>query len=49
MHEVTRGSRAPACVLFNLPEYRVVDAVGRPDGTRQVVIEGTWAQAGCPD
>jgi transposase len=36
-------------VLLNLPEYRVVDAVDRPDGTREVVIEGTWARAGCPD
>jgi hypothetical protein len=35
-------------VLFNLPEYRVVDAVDRPDGAREVVIEGTWAQAACP-
>ncbi len=49
MDEVTRGSRTPACVLFNLPEYRVVDAVDRPDGIREVVIEGTWDQAGCPD
>ena len=43
-----RGSRTPACVLFNLPEYRVIDAVDRPDGAREVVIEGTWVQAACP-
>lgn len=49
MSEATSPSRAAASVLFNLPEYRVIDAVDRPDGAREVSVEGVWDEAACPE
>jgi hypothetical protein len=34
-------------VLFNLPDYHVIDAVDLPGGGRRVVIEAT-SPPGCP-
>jgi transposase len=36
-------------VLFDLPGYRVLDAVDLPGGGRRVVIEAVPAEDGCPD
>jgi hypothetical protein len=35
-------------VLFDLPGYRVLDAVDTDDGRRQVKIASTTLEAGCP-
>lgn len=44
-----RGSlRDAASVLFDLPGYRVEDAVDLPDGRRQVLIVSTGEEAACP-
>jgi transposase len=50
------GSLAAACVLgvppacggVNLPDHRVLDALDLPGGGRQVLIESTTGEAGCP-
>ncbi|MGP9605133.1 transposase family protein, partial [Brachybacterium sp. AOP42-E1-35] len=36
-----------ASTIFNLPNYRVIDAVDLPDGGRRVVIAST-VPPGCP-
>lgn len=51
MIEPTSSRRDAASVLFNLPGYRVLDAVDRPGeegGGRWVLIASTAAQAACP-
>ena len=47
MHESTGSQRDAASTIFNLPNYRVTDAVDLPDGGRRVVIAST-APPGCP-
>ncbi len=47
MFEPTGSRRDAASTVFNLPGYRVIDAVDLPDGQRQVVVEST-AAPGCP-
>lgn len=48
MIEATCSRRDGASVLFNLPGYRVIDAVVTALGVRRVVIESSEAEAGCP-
>ena len=47
MHESTGSQRDAASTIFNLPNYRVIDAVDLPDGGRRVVIAST-VPPGCP-
>ena len=47
MIEPTGSRREAASVLFNLPDYHVIDAVDLPGGGRRVVIEAT-SPPGCP-
>jgi hypothetical protein len=46
--EATGSSREAASVLFDLPGYRVIEAVDRPGQLRQVIITGIAAEAPCP-
>ena len=48
MIEATGSPREAASVLFDLPGYRVIDAVDRPGQLRQVTIASIAAQAACP-
>ena len=41
--------RDAATVLFDLPGYRVLDAVDDPDGGRQVLVEPVDSVGHCPD
>lgn len=47
MFEPTVLQRDAASTIFNLPDYRVIDAVDLPGGGRQVVVEAT-SPPGCP-
>ncbi|WP_368669061.1 transposase family protein, partial [Micrococcus sp. GbtcB5] len=47
VHESTGSQRDAASAIFNLPNYRVIDAFGQPDGGRRVVIAST-VPPGCP-
>lgn len=47
MSEPTRLSRDAASLIFNLPDYRVIDAIDLPDGRRRIEVE-TTGPAGCP-
>ncbi|WP_250446581.1 ISL3 family transposase [Actinotalea sp. C106] len=47
MFEPTGSRRDAASTIFNLPDYRVIDAVEGPGGQRQVVVQST-APPGCP-
>lgn len=47
MHENTGSQRDAASTIFNLPNYRVTDAVDLLDGGRRVVIAST-VPPGCP-
>ncbi len=47
MFEPTGWLRDAASMIFNLPDYRVIDAVDLPECGRQVVVEST-APPGCP-
>ncbi len=47
MFESTGSRRDAASTIFNLPDYRVTDALELPDGGRRVVVEST-AAPGCP-
>ncbi|MGO3180961.1 MAG: ISL3 family transposase, partial [Brevibacterium linens] len=47
MHENTGSQRDAASTIFNLPNYRVIDATDLPDGGRRVVITST-VTPGCP-
>lgn len=43
------GSRRDAAsTIFNLPDYRVIEALDAPEGGRRVVVESTYPP-GCPD
>jgi transposase len=46
--EATGSQREAASVLFDLPGYRVVDAVDRPGQLRLVTIASTASEAACP-
>jgi transposase len=46
--EATGSPREAASVLFDLPGYRVIDAVDRPGQLRQVIIASTAVEAACP-
>jgi len=45
--EPTVSRRDAASTIFNLPDYRVIDAVDLPGGQRQVAVAST-APPGCP-
>ncbi len=47
MFEPTGSQRDAASTIFNLPAYRVIDAVENADGVRRVHVEST-APPGCP-
>ncbi|MBN6769096.1 MULTISPECIES: ISL3 family transposase [Micrococcus] len=47
MNEPTGSRRDAASTIFNLPDYRVIDAVDLPEGGRRVLIESTYPP-GCP-
>ncbi|MCS6710697.1 ISL3 family transposase [Brachybacterium sp. EF45031] len=47
MYESTGPQRDAASTIFNLPDYRVVDAIDLSDGGRQVVIASS-VPPGCP-
>ncbi|MGP9602914.1 ISL3 family transposase [Brachybacterium sp. AOP42-E1-35] len=47
MYENTGSRRDAASTIFNLPNYRVIDAIDLPDGDRRVVIAST-VPPGCP-
>jgi hypothetical protein len=46
--EATGSQREAASVLFDLPGYRVLDAVDRPGQRRLVTIASTASEAACP-
>lgn len=50
MSQPTAGAALTAAsVLFNLPEYEVLDVVRDPDGGRRAVISTPVSEAACPD
>lgn len=48
MIETTRPSRDAASLIFNLPDYDVIDAVELPEGRRRIEVE-SLEPAGCPE
>ena len=48
MFEPTGSRRDAASVIFNLPGYRVIDAVDLPLGSRRVKVEPVDLADGCP-
>ena len=48
MFEPTGSRRDAASVIFNLPGYRVVDAVDLRLGGRRVKVEPVEVEDGCP-
>src|SRR5690625_1421283 len=48
VNEPTCSQRDAASTIFNLPDYRVIEARDRPEGGRRVVVESTYPP-GCPD
>lgn len=49
MSETTGSQRDAASVLFNLPGYRVVEAVDGAGGDRAVLIAAVAVEGACPD
>jgi hypothetical protein len=49
LFEPTGLRRDAASVIFNLPGYRVIDAVDLPLGGRRVKVQPVDLDAGCPD
>ncbi|WP_369801474.1 transposase family protein [Brachybacterium sp. UMB0905] len=47
VYEGTGSQRDAASTIFNLPNYRVIDAVDLPDGGRRAVVVST-VRPGCP-
>ncbi len=47
MIEATGSSRDAASAIFNLPDYRVLNAIDADDGVRRIEVEST-AAPGCP-
>lgn len=48
MNEPTGSRRDAASTIFNLPDFRVIEALDVPEGGRRVVIESSYPP-GCPD
>src|SRR5690625_1169244 len=48
VNEPTGSQRDAASTIFNLPDYRVIEAREWPEGGRRVVVESTYPP-GCPD
>jgi transposase len=48
VNEATCSRRDAASVLFDLPGYRVLEAVDLPLGGRRVRVAATSEEAGCP-
>jgi transposase len=48
VNEATGSLRDAASVLFDLPGHRVLDAVDRDDGAREVLVASTATEAACP-
>ena len=48
MNEPTVSRRDAASTIFNLPDYRVIDAVDLPEGGRRVTVAST-DPPGCPE
>ena len=48
MFEPTGSRRDAASVIFNLPGYRVIDAVDLPLGGRRVKVQPIDRDDGCP-
>ncbi len=49
MTEPTCSQRDAASVIFNLPEYHVIDAIDLPLGGRRVIVQPDGIGDGCPD
>ena len=49
MSEPTGSQRDAASVIFNLPDYHVIDAIDLPLGGRRVIVQADTLEAGCPD
>ena len=49
MTEPTCLQRDAASVIFNLPDYHVIDAVDLPSGGRRVIVQADMVADGCPD
>ena len=49
MTEPTCLQRDAASVIFNLPNYHVIDAVDLPSGGRRVIVQSDTIADGCPD
>ena len=49
MTEPTCLLRDAASVIFNLPDYHVIDAVDLPSGGRRVIVQADMVADGCPD
>lgn len=49
MIEPTCSLRDAASVIFNLPDYHVIDAIDLPSGGRRVIVQANTVADGCPD
>ena len=49
MIEPMCSRRDAASVIFNLPDYHVIDAVDLPSGGRRVIVQADTVADGCPD
>ena len=49
MIEPTCSRRDAASVIFNLPDYHVIDAIDLPSGGRRVIVQADTVADGCPD
>lgn len=49
MIEPTCLQRDAASVIFNLPDYHVIDAIDLPSGGRRVVVRADTLADGCPE
>jgi len=49
LSEPTRPQRDAASVIFDLPGYRVIEALDLPCGGRRVVVQSIGRDEGCPD
>ena len=49
MDEPMRSRREAASVIFNLPDYQVLDAIDLPSGGRHVIVRVDTITDSCPD